>query len=285
MINNSICIMSFCAPNVENIKEYYTCFKKDELIDIATSFNDYYNKKICMNKKCIIKKPIDISNKTKKELWKSIYNTLKPLCKTEYCWLDLHFIKKISNKNLKNKIMYFTFKPKMTPKFNSWLNTNDIDAILLQYQKIYKNFKFVGALPSDFYKIKKVDYNSILEYEKVGIIFNLDSHNQPGSHWTAFLIDNDSKTLEYYDSVGEKPNRNIQNFIDKVYKFLSLKGHDYNIKYNNIQHQFKNNECGVYSIHFIIKRLKGVSFEKITSNIIKDEQMNKFRYRIFRPKK
>ena len=76
MINNSICIMSFCAPNVENIKEYYTCFKKDELIDIASSFNDYYNRKICKNKKCIIKEPINISNKTKKELWESIYNRL-----------------------------------------------------------------------------------------------------------------------------------------------------------------------------------------------------------------
>jgi len=276
--------MSYCAPNVDNIKDYYTCFEKDELIDIANSFNNYYDKNICKNKKCIIKEPIIISNKTKEELWNSIYDRLKPLCKTEYCWLDLQFIKKISDKDLKNKIMHFTFKPKMTLKFNSWLNTSDIDAILLQYQKMYANFKFVGALPSDFYKIKKVDYKSILKYDKVGIVFNLDSHNQPGSHWTAFLIDNDTKTLEYYDSVGEKPNRNIQKFIDKVYTFLSKNGHEYNIKYNTIQHQFKNNECGVYSIHFIIKRLKGSSFEKITSNIITDKKMNKFRTKIFRPK-
>lgn len=276
--------MSYCAPNLDNIKDYYTCFKKDELIDIANSFNDYYNKKICNNKKCIIKEPIIISNKTKEELWNSIYNRLKPLCKTEYCWLDLQFIKKISDKDLKNKIMHFTFKPKTTLKFNSWLNTSDIDAILLQYQKMYKNFKFVGALPSDFYKIKKVDYNSILKYDKVGIVFNLDSHNQSGSHWTAFLIDNDTKTLEYYDSVGKEPNRNIKKFINKVYTFLSKNGHEYDIKYNTIQHQFKNNECGVYSIHFIIKRLKGLSFEKITSNIIKDKKMNKFRNKIFRPK-
>jgi|LakMenEpi03Aug12_release.lakeMendotaPanAssembly.Ray.scaffolds.fasta_scaffold182753_3 hypothetical protein len=277
--------MSFCAPNVENIKDYYTCFKKKELINIASTFNSYYNDKICKNKKCIIKKPIDIPNKSKRELWNSIYKRLKPLCKTEYCWLDLDFLEKIHNKDLRSKILHFTFKPKMTPKYNSWLNTNDIDAILLQYQRIYKDFKFVGALPSDFYKIQKVDYNSILQYKKIGIVFNLDAHYKSGSHWTAFLIDNKLKTLEYYDSVGVKPNRNIQKFINKVYKYLSLKGLDYTIKYNNIQHQFKNNECGVYSIHYIIKRLNGTSFEKITTNIITDKQMNKFRYRIFRPKK
>ena len=35
--------MSFCAPNVENIKDYYTCFKKKELINIASTFNSYFN--------------------------------------------------------------------------------------------------------------------------------------------------------------------------------------------------------------------------------------------------
>jgi len=278
--------MSFCAPNIEiNIEDHYTCFEKDELEKIASAFNSYRNDRICENKKCVIKKPIDISKKTKKELWKSIYKRLKTLCDYEYCWIDLDFIKNIPDKNLKNKIIHFTFKPKMTTKYNSWLTTNDINGILKQYEKMYKDFKFVGALPSDFYKIKKVDYNSIFKYNKIGIVFNLDAHNQPGSHWTSFLIDNKLKTLEYYDSVGKFPNRNIRKFIKKVYNFLLSKGFTYKINYNTIQHQFENNECGVYSIHFIINRLLNVSFEKITTNIITDKQMNEFRYSIFRPKK
>jgi hypothetical protein len=275
--------MSFCAPNIRNVKENYTCFEMDELIKIASLINNY----ICdsNNKKCIITKQININNKTKKELWNSIYKRLKPLCKYEYCWINLDFIKKIDDHNLKNKIMHFTFKPKMTPKYNSWLNTNDINAILKQYEKLYTDFKFVGALPSDFYKITKVDYDSIFKYDKVGIVFNLDSHNQPGSHWTAFLIDNTLNTIEYYDSVGKHPNSNIRKFIKKIYKFILSKGIDYKIKYNTIQHQFKNSECGVYSSYFIINRLNGKSFEEISTNIITDNEMNKFRSCIFRPRK
>jgi hypothetical protein len=33
------------------------------------------------------------------------------------------------------------------------------------------------------------------------------------------------------------------------------------IRYNNIHHQRSNSECGVYSIHYLLTMLKGVSFE------------------------
>ena len=147
--------MSFCAPNID-IKEHYTCFSEEELFKIANAFNSYHQKKVCKGEKCIIKNPIDISKKTKKQLWYSIYKRLKPLCKYEYCWIELEFFKKFDQKLL-DKIMYYTFKPKMTPKYNSWLSTVDINAILGQYEKLFTNFKFLGAQPSDFYKIKKVE--------------------------------------------------------------------------------------------------------------------------------
>ena len=46
---------------------------------------------------------------------------------------------------------------------------------------------------------------------------------------------------------------------------------------NNIRHQFKNSECGVYSMHFIINLLEGKTFEDVTKNIIKDDDMLKNR--------
>ena len=53
-------------------------------------------------------------------------------------------------------------------------------------------------------------------------------------------------------------------------------------KYNKTRHQFANSECGVYSMNFIIERLKGKSFEEVTGNVVKDEEMNSRRKTYFR---
>ena len=57
------------------------------------------------------------------------------------------------------------------------------------------------------------------------------------------------------------------------------KTHNSNMKkyYNKVRHQFKNSECGVYSMHFIINLLEGKTFEDVTKNIIKDDDMLKNR--------
>jgi len=290
--NNTINNINICAPNV-NIKEHYTCFEYDELKEIADAFNKYISKnKTCPNNKnikhitsnyCSANKLIDIKNKNKKQLWYSIYKRLEPICKYEYCWVDLDLISNIDDQSLKQKILFFTFKPKMTKKIDSWLSTQDINNVLQQYEDGI-NFKFLGALPSDFYKITKVNYQDIYNYKKIGIVLNLDDHTQRGSHWVSFFIDNTLKTLEYYDSAGRRPNKNIKYFINKVYNFLK-KNDNYKIKYNNKKHQFKNSECGVYAIHFLIKRMIGVTFENICNDKIPDEQMTLFRHYIFRPRK
>jgi Ulp1 family protease len=116
-------------------------------------------------------------------------------------------------------------------------------------------------------------------------VFNLDNHNQSGSHWVAFLIDNKNKTIEYYDSVGNLPNKNINAFIKRVQNYLhkNCKA-TYEILYNKTKHQYENNECGMFAIHFIIKRVLGESFHKISKMVIKDKDMNRFRKIVFRPK-
>ena len=44
----------------------------------------------------------------------------------------------------------------------------------------------------------------------------------------------------------------------------------FDIRYNNVQHQFKNSECGVYSINFVIRLAQGETFNDIVNNITKD---------------
>ena len=233
---------------------------------------------------CIVEKPITVSGKDKRELWYSIYNRLKYICSYEHCWVDLDFVDGISDRDLRERIRWFTFKPKMTRTNNSWLGTQDINNVLQQYQELDTSFKFLGALPSDFYKVTRVDYNKVFDHKRIGMVFNLDGHKQPGSHWVAFLIDNVSKTLEYYDSAGKLPNRNIQTFIDTVNKYLQSHNYNYTQHYNTKKHQFKNSECGVYAIYFIIQRLLGFDFNYITDRVILDKQMNAFRKVIFRPR-
>jgi hypothetical protein len=281
---------SYCSPSV-NVKDHFTCFEYDELKEIADAFNKYIQK----NRECPRQKRKDkktcgnlrlIDTKQNKSgLWKSIYKRLKYVCPYEYCWVDLDFINEIDDESLREKIQYFTFKPKMTRTQNSWLSTQDINNVLQQYQEIFPSFKFLGALPSDFYKVTQVDYTQTFNYNRIGMVFNLDTHNQPGSHWVAFLIDNRSKTLEYYDSAGKLPNKNIQGFIDLVSDYIKSNGINYKICYNSTKHQFQNNECGVYAIYFLVQRLLGFDFDYITKNVIKDKQMNRFRKVLFRPRK
>lgn len=56
----------------------------------------------------------------------------------------------------------------------------------------------------------------------------------------------------------------------------------FDIRYNSIQHQFGNSECGVYSINFIVRLVGGESFDDITRNITKDNKINKCRPEYFR---
>ncbi|NBU33969.1 hypothetical protein EB118_03125 [bacterium] len=266
-----------CAPNV---MYDLSCYTHQELVEIAKSYNKYVMKRtrLCHPHSTVcsrITSKVPITD-SKASLIVSLQNVLGKVCSSEACWTQLPFIDTLSP-GLVEKLRYFTFKPPAPETKYSWLSTTDINSVMQQYAELFVNFKFVGALPSDFYKITKFHFDQISLYHKIGIVFNLDTHDQKGSHWVAFLIDNGLKTIEYFDSAGKPPNKYIDKFIKKVQKVC--KG--YTVCINTIVHQRKNSECGIYSIHFIIKRLLGFSFKDISSKIISDNEMNKFRDNIF----
>jgi hypothetical protein len=274
-----------CAPNInKNSKNFgnYTCFTLEELIELANAYNNFHN--FLNSKKLIV-----IKNKNKKQLWKSIDKRLKSICNNESCWIEQKFLNSINNKTLVQKLKYYTFKPKMTRGQYSWLNTNNINEVFLQYEKLFnykkgkpesRDFYFAGALPSDFYKYKKFNNDILNKYKYIGFVFNHDSSKKPGSHWVAFFIDNNKKTIEYFDSIGSPPTKLINNFIKIIRKQLP----NYIYLENAITHQLQNSECGVYSIYYILQRLMGKSFYYISNNIVRDSHMNKFRNYIFRPR-
>jgi len=57
---------------------------------------------------------------------------------------------------------------------------------------------------------------------------------------------------------------------------------DFDVQYNKKRHQFKNSECGVYSMNFIIRLLNGETFKQVQDDIMKDDEMNSCRQVYFR---
>lgn len=53
--------------------------------------------------------------------------------------------------------------------------------------------------------------------------------------------------------------------------------------YNQNKFQFKDSECGIYSMHFIEEFLNGKTFFEIINNIIYDDEINKKRLFYYRP--
>jgi hypothetical protein len=282
--------IQYCAPNVTkglDIENHFSCFNANELREIARAFNKYckdespsshINEKMCSSRQSIV----NIDRKSKRELWKDIYDKMELICKYEWCWLDSGFIDKIEDEAMRKKVAFFTFKPKMTPERYSWLSTKDINNVLNQYEKARKDFLFLGAQPADYLQVeKRIDTRKFVEYSYIGIIFNLDPHNKPGSHWVALIVDNKRKTIEYFDSTGNRPNKYIRKYIKYLIRQPQLKR--YEVLVNKRVHQKLNSECGVYAINFILEKLRGKSFEQITNKIVDDGQMNKMRGKIFRP--
>lgn len=263
--------MKICSPS--KIKTIIgTCYDKDDLIAIIHA----YNKKtvICSDSKCIKSRIINIKNKSGRELHDLLSNRLNELCSNDMCWTDLDFINSISDKNLKESILYFTFKPKNTKNKTSWLNTYNINEIIEQYQDLYKHiFKFLGAQPSDFSKIIKINWKELQKSPTLGIIFNTDTHLQIGKHWVAVFINNINKTVDYFDSLGKNPNKHICGFL-KHFKMYS-----FNI--NKKEYQKNNFACGIYACYFIIQRLKGLTFDEINIKL-DDKIISKFRQTLFR---
>jgi Ulp1 family protease len=54
------------------------------------------------------------------------------------------------------------------------------------------------------------------------------------------------------------------------------------MRHNPTQHQRGNSECGVYSINFILRLLKGKTFDHLTQKRLTDEKVNKCRFRYFK---
>lgn len=272
----------YCSPNKKFDSKNNTCFELRDLVEIAKAYNKW-SKNVCLKNICISFNKID-TNFSKTKLLNEIKQRLKELCDKEYCWLKLDFMKNLNKKN-KDSLMYFTFKPKPTKNIKAWFNTNNINEILQQYQSFVNDkkhanyYKYIGAVPADISDINDFNWSELKnKYNCVSIVFNTDTHLNPGLHWTSCFIDNKTNTVEYFDSLGKMPNKHIK-------KFLSHFKDNYKFRFNDIQFQSDTGTlCGLYACWFTIQKLKGKTFNEIQKTNVSDNFMKKYITQVFRPK-
>jgi hypothetical protein len=142
------------------------------------------------------------SSTSKQELWNLLRAKLSNQCKTEWCWLDLDFIK-----NLNDDEIAGAMAPKGPAHGWDWLKTSNINATMKQYEKAYPGFVFFGPVPIDFADIHTELNNLNLQslynsgVRSIGIIFNLDPHTMGGSHWVCMYVDLNKREINYFDSL------------------------------------------------------------------------------------
>ena len=268
-----------CSPKLKKNVLEYTCYTSKSLNKIKNIWNKKHPE-------------IKIYTNDPYTIWKSLHLIFKKSCNKEACWLKHKCLKEHIDLDIKKH----TFAPDAPKEWkknpNEWLTSVDIIDIMKQYEKTYKCFDFIGPSPIDYDKhvaYGECVWEELCEFSlnkslaegkrKIGIIFNLDTHDKPGSHWVALFIDTKKNNIYYLDSYGDNPPRQIKRFSEKVQNQSLKVGNKRKYKFlvNRKRHQFGNSECGMYCLYFIIEMLKGRNFNKFLKKKIKDKYMEKLR--------
>jgi hypothetical protein len=211
--------------------------------------------------------------------------------KNEYKW-----VKEAEIDSSEKKKLLQLFRPsrpaawKKNPR--EWLDSYNIEDVLNQYEDAHPEFEFIGPVPIDFAKemngqcvVDELCKLNLAETyakgtRKIGIVFNLDEHDQPGSHWMCAYIDvpggDHEGAMYYFDSYGMRPPTRIADFM----KECGRQGCT-TLMYNDISFQKKESECGMYCLYCILCLLKGKTFVEVCENAIDDDTMIKFRTMLF----
>jgi len=258
----------------------FSCYTNESLIKLRDLWNGRHPDNL-------------IKTNNTREIHDKLSNFMANVCNKESCWLKQKFID-----NKLEQEMTDSFAPESPDEWkknpNEWLTSSDIIRVMKQYENAYKCFDFIGPSPIDF-DTKQMFGECVWEElcnfnlanqikkgkTKIGIIFNTDPHNKPGEHWLSMFINIKKGKIFFFDSVGNKIPEPIMVLVNRIVE----QGKNLNKKINftfdqnyPVEHQYKNTECGVYSLFFIIHMLEDkITEEYLKTHILKDEYMEKFR--------
>ena len=298
MVSGKIPIMAeaFCAPHrSDHFKKYNTCLTKDELIAVVRDWNASHSSASLR---------IDgFESMSIPQLKKALEDRHKEDtgCDDEVCWVK-------ESPTLANKTKDI-FRPLRSNKWRSgrtWLNTLDIMHVMRQYEQVHPHFMFLGVFPVDFdLKIENscvvrsmCDFHvkQVKDAKKTmfSMVINLDTHDQPGSHWVTLFCCIDPTDPKYgacyFDSGGVRPEpvsatgkNHIEDFLRRVKaEVVELHGPDHAtkfwVRYSPERKQYKNTECGMFCLLFNILCLeKRVTYKEIRTMIGHDDDVQQLR--------
>ena len=270
-----------CSPEVSVEEGNFTCFTYDQLKSIAAKHNKRASKKDRI-----------VVSRNKKQLWININNKMKNVCKNdESCWIQ------------DEKVLEERFRPDHPKEWikqpRTWLSNFDIQSVLTQYERKYPTFKQLGVFPRNYgdtimnqcvaEELCELDVVKLLRNNKyqLGIVFNTDPHYMSGSHWVAVYINTSPKSdkfgFYFYDSNADKPFSDVIKLYEAVKSQIqNTTKKTFDIHVNDVKHQFKNTECGMFSIYFIVEMLKkNNKFQQVIKQKIDDDKVFKLRKRFF----
>lgn len=256
-------IPEVCAPS-KTVKKY-SCYSNKDLFKLKKKYNRTHRKKI--------------KAKDPYKIWKGLHRLN---CSKESCFATTLNVSTNS------------FAPKSPAEWKkkptAWLSSTDITRVLNQYEEVYPEFKYIGPSPSDFYfrengtcvweELCKFKVHEMSKTKsKVGIVFNLDTHEGGGTHWIGIFMDLRDKIMYYFDSTGSsiKEEPHIYKFYEKV----KMQDPEHRLVENTVEHQMGNTECGMYTLFFIIVMLQTGNFSIFQKNIFRDKSMIKLRKKLF----
>jgi hypothetical protein len=222
---------------------------------------------------------------------------MKINCQDERKWVN-----EIDDVKLRSQIKKQLFAPEHPPEWfknkNEWLTNFDIDMVMEQYEMENKDFKYLGTTPIDYDYIVDTSSQTCVEDDlckfnlkelmsqgkrRFASVFNLDKHDQSGSHWVSVFIDVNKRIIMFFDSASGSVPKKITEFINSV----KQQGLRENIEFKYItgkkKHQYGGSECGVYSIHFIIEMLANPekAMHIFLYDRIPDKEVEKYRKKYF----
>ena len=272
-----------CAPHLEF--ENGSCIPLELLIEMAETYNKFHqnnkSQHIKLDSRLDTLYPDDYKKYLLQEFGKKFEGDQKD-------WINSKYLELMSDETkdvLENKV----FRPDGPQGRFDWLSTIDINQVLYQYEEKYPDFKFLGAVPMDFMDLDYLPFKTLNlsdlkndNINRIGVIFNTDKSYQKGKHWISLFCDLNNAQIYFSDSVGTRPPKEVNEFMKKLEDYIkSKKKSNVDIRYNKTQHQKGNSECGVYSINFILRLLKGKTFDHITKKRLSDNQVNKCRIKYF----
>jgi len=253
-------------------KTHTTCLP----ITMLERLRDNWNKKYPNHK-------IPLTIHKKERLWAELRQRLQTQykCASEYCAVQELELSEADNYFRPKKPAEWATKP------TEWHDSITLANVMTQYEGAYPHFEFIGPTPIDFDSqlpgawgrcvLDELCKLNLAEMKKsgktdIGIIFNLDPHDRPGSHWVCAYIDLKRMEAYYYDSYGYEPCAEIRRLLRRC-KEQGCK----QIIWNDVRHQRKKSECGTYCMYVIISLLKGRSFPDLCKNRVDDDTMNALR--------